>query len=675
MTSPARPSLALQRASIALVHPRGSRGKVCTARATPGMGRGWDEGLVAPSSRAMSEQIASADVEYQGMLRFTGRRHSRNVTGIGSAFQDLDYYKDGLPHAGATAEDVAGILLAAYEAAGLPRPSYIQDSGRGAYGVFLFAGISGKALSRWQAAMRNLRGPKLDADGNVPARRGKVDPKVLAFEARMLPLWRILRDLGLDRGAFDPARVLRVMGAVNPKSGRLSVLAWPSSIQDIERVDFDAWCDALMPYTRAEMRALRAERAAWKAANPDHVPAVRNAPRRRQGGKWTMILADLERLLDHRGAAEFERLKLRDLWTLFAATAISVTEGGSAEAWAERLAPMIRLPVKEVEVSLSGVERGMIAHQAGETVDYKGAVRAAFYDYSYARIVDELDIGIEEACEAGLRVLVPGGAIPMSDAERQRASRDARNPERNKRADQAEERLARGLWAYAMRQAGGTDAQSAEDFGLSKGSMSKALTEAEAYVEAHGVPLLAQMFAMKPMMAGSEEHLRAIANEDESREETADVVHDVSRSIVVSDPIAAPAAFPAPVTASPIPAGDVRETRFTPFYAEYRTATEAWSITRVKEFGGWIEYRDALPLAEAASTIQPLRPASASDDGLLAVVMGMASAEAARDRRQARKAAQRRPVARAAAASRTIALAPLDVAHEARLYRQATQGF
>lgn len=675
MSIPARPSLPLQRAHLALVHPRGSRGKVVTARATPGVGRGWDEGLVAPSSRAISEQLASANIQYQGMLRFTGRRHSRHVTGIGSAFQDFDFYKPGLPHADATADEVAGMILAAYEAAGIPRTSYIQDSGRGAYGVWLFAGMDGDALPRWQAAMKNLRGPKLDADGNVPVRRGKVDPKVAAFEQRMLPVWRMNQALGLDRGAIDPARVLRLMGTVHPKNGRMSCLVSPSAFQDIEHVDFDAWCDALMPYTRAEMRALREERAAWKAANPDQVKAAKPRRRPRAGGKWASILSDMLGLLEHRGASEFERLKMRDLWALVTATAISVTEGGCAREWAERLAPMIGLPVHEVEVSLSGVERGMLAHQAGETVDYKGAERAAFYDYSYATIVDLFDIGIEEAGEAGLRVLVPGGAIPLSAAERQRASRAARNPERDTRSGQSEERLSLGLLAFSLRRSGLTVERCAEVIGRSRTSVAKALCEAEADVEANGLPMLAQMWAIPPMVAGSEAHLKAMAAEAAIEEpgEAPEADHDVSRHIVVEDPT--PAAPQAPVAAAPIPAGEVVVKVWTPDHVEYRTSTARWTITTYRDGGATWEDRIDLPLDPAARPMPLQQAPRAIDDRVYLAVRTALAADAAKDRRRgARRASPGRSPLRSGPASQAVSLAPLDVAHEARLYRASTRG-
>ncbi|KQO58065.1 hypothetical protein ASF24_15605 [Methylobacterium sp. Leaf86] len=652
MTSPVLPSVsdrrALQRKAVSLVHPRGSRGKVCLAAATPGVGKGWNEGLVAPSSRALSQHIAVADFAYQGMLRFSGHRDARHVVGISSAFQDLDYYKDGLPHASASAEDVAGILLEAYEAAGIPRPSYIQDSGQGAYAVWLFAGMTGKALPRWQRAMRNLRGPKLDKAGNAPATRGTPDPKEVAFEERMLPLRRTLKDLGLDRGAFDAARVLKVMGTVHPDTGRMARLAWPSSFDDIEHVSFDVWCDALMPYTRAELASLRAEREAWKAANPDHVKAPQPKRKRPPGGKWALILSDLMRLLEHRGAQWFADNRRRDLWAYYAATAISVTQGGNAEAWAERLAPLIGLPIHELTVALSGVERGMLAHQAGDTVPWNDGTRPAFYDTSIARVVDEMDVGIEEAGDLGLRILVPGGAIPLTAAERQRLSRDARNPNRATRDRQATARLQDGYVALGAREEGYTVAEVAYVTGRSEESVRRAMKEAEAAIASGEVV--------------------------ESPSVEVSTPDDLSRSIVAESSIEAPAALPAPSAGVQIPEGEVMVRRFTPFLSEYRTATERWTITRAQIFGrhgGWTEIRDDLSLdGPELAPAYVSRWTQASLDARTVPSTGAIGQKARRVHGALRGAPRRR----SAISGATAPMAPLDVAHEAALYLAATRG-
>lgn len=658
MSSPALPSLAsrraLQRKSISLVHGRKSRGKVCLAALTPGVGTGWNEGLVSPSSRALSRHIEVADFQYQGMHRFSGKRDALHVTGISAAFQDYDHYKAGLPYANATAEEVAQIVIAAYEAAGIPCPSFFQDSGRGAYGITLFAGMNGDALPRWQLAMKNLRGPKLDADGNLPKRHGKakVDPKVEAFEQRMIPVWRVNQALGLDRKAIDPARVLKTMGTVHPDTGRMSCLAWPASFDDIEIVSFDAWCDALMPRTRAELAALRAERAAWKAENPDYVKAPIPKRKRPPGGKWGQVLSDLMRLLEHRGANWFAENHRRDLWAYYAATAISVTEGGNAEAWAERLAPLIGMPIHELTSALSGVERGMHAHQAGETRDWKGAVRPAFYDTSIARIVDEFDVGIEEAGELGLRILVPGGAIPLSDAERQRISRGRRDPHQALRASSKASDM--GEFVHALK-----------DAGYSVTEIAKGLEAARSTIYA----LLNETPAAEPEVV-----VEAAAN-DSVGDVSVQSVRSVSRSIVDEVSIPAPAALPAPSVGIRISEGEVVVRRFTPFFAEHRTATQRWTILRCQPMGpkgDWVEIRDDLPIdgPELVPAYTPRSNLIGSQDARQMALLG-----GLRDKsRRGHGAVRGAPKRRSAVSGATAPMAPLDVAHEAALYLAATRG-
>lgn len=639
--------LLLQRRHIAEMHPRRSRGKICTARAAQG-GHGWDEGLTPPSSKALSRQLAEAEVEYQGQLRFSGRRGNANVTGIGAASLDFDHYKPGLPYAHLSAEDVVALLIEAYDAAGIPRISLGQDSGRGAYATWLFtAQMDGKALPRWQAAIKGLRGPKLDADGNVPAPRPRkdkdgnlvpatVDPKVEAFNARMLPVWRLHRDLGLDTGAIDPARVLKVMGTIHRETGRMSRMAWPSSWDDVERVDFDSWCDALMPRTRSEMRQLRQDRAAWKAENPDWTPAVRQPRRPRNGSKWAMIGQDLDRLLEHHGQAWFAHHHVRDFWVLFRAISIAMTEGGDARAWAERLAPRIGLPVREVASSLKGVETGMHAADAGERRSWKGTDRPAFYDYSYATIAERMLVDVTVAADASLLVLFPEGAPARTPAERQRTCRAAKNPNRATRDSQSEDRLGWGSYARLMRLDGATYADLCVAFGRSEDTIRKAIREVEV----------------------------ALSEPAPADEQTIQTPEEVSHSIVVEDP-AASASPQAP--ASDVPPGSIRVTRHTRTFATVETATARWEWLLVeweRSHGRHEEWRLMTP----AGMVSP-DDAALADRARQELVSGSAR-PSRRTTRPMRRLSSRTPVA----TLQTAPLPPLDPAREAELYREASGG-
>ncbi|MRI56554.1 hypothetical protein D8770_21710 [Methylobacterium sp. DB1607] len=669
---------ALTRAHIALLHPPGSRGKIATARQTA---TGWDEGLITPSARSVAQQVEAAEVQFASQSTFFGRRNSARVARIGSAFLDLDYAREGLRYADLPPEQVVAMVLVALDELGVPRPSWFTFSGRGLHLVWKFDGLTGQALHRWQRAMKSLRGPRLDDEGNLPVRRG-VDPRVAEWQARMLPLWQLLQSLGLDRGCCDAARVLRVWGSVNPKSGTMARPAWPAAIADIRSVSFDAWADAVCPYSRAEIRAIREQRKAEQATAPVATPAARRPQRAPTGNKWRLILDDLLALLDHRGRLE---VGVRMRWAVVAATALSQLEGGDAESWAERLAPLSGLPERELASAFSGVEAGMHAAAAGERREYAGKDRPAFYDWSYLRIVTDLGITQAEADAAGLLVLRPDGSkAGRSAAERQRDSRDARAPDRATRAGQAEERLVLGLYAYSLRQAGLTVTQCASTLRRSRASLYEALREAEADVAANGEPMLALMFGSGPMVRGSEEHRRAQLAEAEaaaaasatladSAEEvvTADpsavAVYDVSQSIVAPGPRGATRTPVPPWRPDPIADGEVVETRFTPFYAVYRTSTARWAITRVVERGGFeYEIREELSLDETPSPVAlPVRRRSAADDARATAILGAAARETAAARRASRRASS-------LLAARPGRLAPLDPATEARLYREAS---
>ncbi|MCJ2074502.1 hypothetical protein MKK68_02370 [Methylobacterium sp. E-016] len=539
--------LALQRLHVGLLHAPGARGRIALARDGAG---GWDEALVANSGRALREATADAGSQFVSQLRFNLRRHTGCVEAIGSAFLDLDFRGAGLPFADHDLAEVVALVLYAIAEASLPVPSWITDSGNGIHLVWTFSGLGRVALPRWRRLMQSLRGPCLDALGNVAVRCGRREPdaREAAWTTRMLPLWRMLRDLGLDRGATDPARVLRLWGSINPKGGRMARCAWPDAPTDIAVADFDGLCDAACPMTRAELRALRVERKAAAEANPDAVRAARpRGPRRSPAAKWATVFAELHTLREARGGIA---RGMRDWWTLFAAVALSQTEGGDAQAWAEQLAPLVGLPVREVAAALSGVERGMRAHQAGETVDHDGVRRPAFYDYSLGTIVERLGITDEEAADLGLRLLVPGGARPLTAAERQRECRRRRSPNSPTRTAQVEARLAIGRRAWTMRVAGMTIAECATELGCSAAQVSKAIDHAEAHPDG----VVTVEVACTPIL---------IVDVPATGSETVENVYDVSHSIVVSDPQPASKSLrlpPLPASASP-PAPPVRASR------------------------------------------------------------------------------------------------------------------
>lgn len=637
---------ALAEDHINRLHPDGSQGLLATARQTAD--GGWDEGMIRASASAIARQVAEADVQYVSMNRFARRRHSACVRAVGAGFLDLDYTQLGLPHAGRHHIEVVFLVLAALEAAGIPRPSWFTFSGRGIHIVWAFEGVSGQALCRWQRAMKGLRGPRLDAEGNLPKR--KVDPRVAEWQTRMLPLWQLLQALGLDRGCCDAARVLRVWGSINPKSGEVCRPAWPAANAAIHNVSFDAWADAACPYTRREIAEIREARK-FELAPVKTDTAVPRKPRPFAANKWRLVLDDLLALLDHRKGL---RVGTRMLWAVFAATAMSQTDGGDAEIWAERLAPLCGLPERELAIAFTGVEAGMHAHAAGEKREYEGVERPAFYDWSYARMTHELGISQDEADAAALLVLRPDGSkAGRSAADRQRDSRDARYPDR----------MTRDL-ALQEKAQDGVNAIEALGVGLT-------LTQICAGFRAAGRP--ASLNWVKQAIALAQSELARIAASEAASVSTAaaDEIEDArsdrhgkSRRIVAPGPKApaTPSAIPAPV-----PEGEVRVRRYSAFFAEYRSSTAHWTILRIVE-GRWSqEIREDLPL-DAPDLVLKFAPRflpDPSQDALCGTVQAALRREATRGRRRDRRASTARSVAR-------VALAPLDPAREIELYAEAS---
>lgn len=638
--------LALAEAHLIRLHPSGSPGQIATARQTAD--GGWDEGLIPATTRAIARQVAKAEVQYVSQNRFTRRRHSACVRAIAAGFLDLDYTQLGLPHAHRPYMEVVFLVLAALEAAGIPQPSWFTFSGRGIHIVWTFECVSGQALCRWQRAMKGLRGPRLDAEGNLPKR--KVEPRVAEFQERMLPLWQLLQSLGLDRGCCDAARVLRVWGSINAKSGEMCRPAWPAAIADIRTASFDAWADACCAYTRREMAEIRDARK-FEPPPVKTSTAVVRKPRPFSANKWKLVLDDLMALLDHRKTL---RVGTRMLWAVFAATALSQTEGGDAEAWAERLSPLCGLPERELTMAFSGVEAGMRAHAAGEKREYEGKERPAFYDWSYARMMHELGITQDEANAAAFLVLRPDGSkAGRSDAERQRDSRDARNPKRMTRDIALQEKAQDGITAIEALASGLT------------------LTQICAGLRAAGRPASLN-WLKEAIRLGEEETLRIAAIEPAlAHAHVPDATpdrHGVSQRIVALGPQRPRPSLPATAAEPPVQPGTVRVTRFTRVFATIETETAMWDWLRVEDDRGRLSHVEWSLLTHAAD----VAPADAALAEKARHDLDQSSARpvSRSPRTQRRLGYRNRPTA-----VRAVPLAPLDFAHEVELYREASGGW
>jgi hypothetical protein len=127
---------------------------------------------------------------------------------------------------------------------GLPAPGLSIATGRGVALLWRHVPVPRAALPRWQACQQRL--------------------------------WEVLRPFGADRLALDPARVLRLIGTRNSKTGTLV----EALSQLSEAWDFEVLAGELLPLSRGELAQVRSLNAA-RAARPGRRSPSADAPPQR----------------------------------------------------------------------------------------------------------------------------------------------------------------------------------------------------------------------------------------------------------------------------------------------------------------------------------------------------------------------------------------------------------
>lgn len=648
-TNPCDATRAMLRADhLAWLHPKGSVGRVWIGRkAVDADGEEAFEGeTVDPAAVTLSPAFANAD--YSSLNTFWGRRRSGDcLKSVGSLVLDFDFNKPGLSFDGWSPEAVRDVLVEAMDAAGVPLPSIWIATGRNLQATYGCEGVKAAAWARVEAIYDALHGPDLATNGMPKAKRRHADPELDAFEARMLPLWRVFRDAGLDRVCRDGARVVRLAGSVNAKSGTMARLLVLSQFGDAVRSDFHALADAILPLSRAEILERRRARAEAKAAAPANDNVTPAKPRRHTGptGRWTGILRDLHAWRDGMGAPP---VGMRELWIFLTANATAHVRGGTREDWAAELAPLAGLSEREAFRALGTLDRRQRRHEAGETDEHKGVEQSPLYNYSAAKIVDLLDIQVEQAEAFGLRALFPGGGKAMTPAERQEAKR--RRDGARAYDDLANERVWQGVAALTMRAEGLGVAAIASEVGCSRDTVIEAMRDASRVLGLNGAIDAETWLAFD----GSFETASAEA-------ESIEGVDGPSRFIVGSASRELPATLPEPAPA--------RVTRVTPFHAVVETASAVWTWTRTENVGlrGWDE-------AWFLEVGIPTPADAAMADAARRELSGSVVAAPRRVRRAPSASKARRGVRGRQRASRPLPVTAADRQREVELYREASGG-
>ena len=225
-----------------------------------------------------------------------------------------------------------------------------------------------------------------------------------------LPRWRAcqqvlyatLRHLGADRLATDAARVLRLVGTVNGRSGTAV-----EAILPVGQVwDFDPLADEILPLARAELVALRLERAKRRA---DGRTALRPSRHLTVASLWELRLSELQRLRAHRWFGPLPEGQ-RDVWMLLTGTAVGYLVPGSLvrreimtlahEAtggwWSET----------ETQARMSAVIGRAERAARGEKIEHRGRLVDPRYRFQTETIIDLLGITEAEMRACDFRQLV-----------------------------------------------------------------------------------------------------------------------------------------------------------------------------------------------------------------------------------------------------------------------------
>ncbi len=286
-------------------------------------------------------------------------------------------------------------VLDVAEETGIPCPSLIVSTGRGYHAKWLFEkGVPWLALDRWAAVEREI----------VARLRGHVDA---------------------DQRATDAARVLRVVGTMNSRTGELARIVWTNKTTtgDVMRYGFDTLADEVFPFRRA-------------SHHERHGKALRTAVEGRQratrahytvGSLWWSRYRDIRRLCTLRGWTAGNGgvpEGYRDQVLFLGSVALSwiarpSTWWGEVESLAADFTPSLR--ESEWRTYVGTAYRRLVASSQTDKPETR-------YRYSTARIVRDLDISREEM--AKLEVLLDPDLVRerklLKDRERVTEFRRAR---------------------------------------------------------------------------------------------------------------------------------------------------------------------------------------------------------------------------------------------------------
>jgi len=348
-------------------HPANARGKVsfltkvdddntCTRTHRPQVAHHWIDSLLDSSS-------------YMSLNRFTWRRMSSELVELNALYIDLDIHSLSRDRSPIDAQQVwPARFMADLAKKGLPEPSFLNFTGRGLAAIWLIKPLPADAHPRWSETNRCL---------------------IEQF-----------RHMGADRSAGDCARVFRIPGTINEKSG-LEVRCLGGTLQ---RYDFDTMSDQIFVAAGRPTRREREKRVRAKACSPRSEKNSGLSQRQR----FSAIMRDLEKIVVSWNGVVPEGCRNNFLHIL----ATCLTHTGPAcdiadEVWRWAQLAASGLPDAEVTAIITSAER-----RAAKACSSSPASDGRLH-YSGDRIAEMLGITDQGAQTLGLEQV-------FSEAERAR---------------------------------------------------------------------------------------------------------------------------------------------------------------------------------------------------------------------------------------------------------------
>lgn len=297
----------------------------------------------------------------QGMFAIRRRSHI-NLSWATHALVDLDFYTT--PYAGQTPSEMLNEIIWHCEDEEIPLPSVVLYSGRGLYLKWF-----------WSKPIPNAEAGRALAVNRALVKR--------------------LTKFGADAAAVDMARILRLCGTVNGKTGRPVEIIHLRGTEDAPLTyDFDAFARAILPVT-TDAAPEGGMRANVVPMRPRTQGARRPGMFSREGWHWGVV-RDLRTLAARHYPNGIVQEGKRDLYAVHLACQLAQVVPYHVLAREVEAAARTLLPAGYVERDMKGHLSAVLARAKraaeGELVEFRGGLVSPVYTYSKTRIMAELGV-------------------------------------------------------------------------------------------------------------------------------------------------------------------------------------------------------------------------------------------------------------------------------------------